>query len=101
MAVLSKNELKRMDEYFRVLNYLSVAQLYLLDNPLLNRKLSLKDVKPNVVGHWGTVPGQNFIYVHLNRIINKYDLNILFLLYQRTYIYSILIIAYFCNILLF
>ena len=76
MATLTKKELKLMDEYFRVLNYLSVGQLYLLDNPLLTRPLTLKDIKPNVVGHWGTAPGQNFIYTHLNRIIKKYNLNI-------------------------
>jgi len=70
--------LKKLDAYFRAANYLSIGQLYLLDNPLLRRKLSLKDIKPNVVGHWGTVPGQNFIYVHLNRVIKKYDLNMIY-----------------------
>ena len=79
MAVLSKKELKLMDEYFRVLNYLSVAQLYLLDNPLPRKPLSMDDIKPNVVGHWGTAPGQNFIYMHLNRIIKKYNLNMIYL----------------------
>ena len=79
MAVLTKKELILMDEYFRVLNYLSVAQLYLLDNPLLRRKLTMNDVKPNVVGHWGTTPGQNFIYMHLNRIIRKYNLRMIYL----------------------
>ena len=72
-------EIKKIDAYFRAANYLSVGQLYLLDNPLLKRKLSLKDVKPNVVGHWGTAPGQNFIYVHLNRVIKKYDLNMIYI----------------------
>ena len=71
MATLTKKELKLMDEYFRVLNYLSVGQLYLLDNPLLKKPLANSDVKPNVVGHWGTAPGQNFIYMHLNRIIKN------------------------------
>ena len=79
MAVLSKSELNKMDAYFRALNYLSVAQLYLLDNPLLKRNLVITDIKPNVVGHWGTAPGQNFIYTHLNRIINKYDLNMIYI----------------------
>ncbi len=79
MAVLSRNELKLMDEYFRVLNYLSVAQLYLLDNPLLRRKLTIDDIKPNVVGHWGTAPGQNFIYMHLNRIIRKNNLKMIYI----------------------
>jgi xylulose-5-phosphate/fructose-6-phosphate phosphoketolase len=79
MAVLSKDELKRMDEYFRVLNYLSVAQLYLLDNPLLRRKLTINDIKPNVVGHWGTAPGQNFIYMHLNRIIKNNNVKMIYI----------------------
>ena len=79
MPTLSRQELKLMDEYFRVLNYLSVAQLYLLDNPLLRRKLSINDVKPNVVGHWGTAPGQNFIYMHLNRVIRKYNLKMIYI----------------------
>ena len=61
MATMTKKELKKMDAYFRALNYLSVAQLYLLDNPLLRRELTINDIKPNVVGHWGTAPGQNFI----------------------------------------
>ena len=63
-----KVELKKIDAYWRAANYLSVGQLYLLDNPLLKRKLTLKDVKSKIVGHWGTAPGQNFIYVHLNRV---------------------------------
>ena len=79
MAVLTKKELNQMDAYFRALNYLSVAQLYLLDNPLLRRPLSINDIKPNVVGHWGTAPGQNFIYMHLNRIIKKYKLRMIYL----------------------
>lgn len=79
MAVLSKKELNRMDAYFRALNYLSVAQLYLLDNPLLKRELLITDVKPNVVGHWGTAPGQNFIYMHLNRVIKKFNLKMIYL----------------------
>ena len=79
MSVLTKNELLLMDEYFRVLNYLSVAQLYLLDNPLLRRPLTMSDIKPNVVGHFGTTPGQNFIYMHLNRIIKKYHLNMIYI----------------------
>ena len=77
--VLSDDMLRRIDAYFRAANYLSVGQLYLLDNPLLKEPLTMKHIKPNVVGHWGTVPGQNFIYVHLNRIIKKYDLNMIYL----------------------
>ena len=79
MASISKKEIKLMDEYFRVLNYLSVAQLYLLDNPLLRRELTINDIKPNVVGHWGTTPGQNFIYMHLNRVIKKDNLHMIYI----------------------
>ncbi|MBR1413948.1 MAG: phosphoketolase family protein [Bacilli bacterium] len=77
--VLSKEELTNINDYFNAANYLSVGQLYLLDNPLLKRKLTLNDIKPKIVGHWGTAPGQNFIYAHLNRIINKYDLNMMYI----------------------
>ena len=77
--MLTKSELKNMDAYFRALNYLSVGQLYLLDNPLLRRELTINDIKPNVVGHWGTAPGQNFIYMHLNRVIKKYNLKMIYI----------------------
>ena len=77
--MLSRRELEKMDAYFRVLNYLSVAQLYLLDNPLLRRPLQITDIKPNVVGHWGTTPGQNFIYMHLNRVIRKYNSKMIYI----------------------
>ena len=70
---------QRMDAYWRAANYVSVGQIYLFDNPLLKRPLELSDVKPLVVGHWGTTPGQNFIYVHLNRIIKKYDLDMFYI----------------------
>ena len=75
----SRNEyFELLDKYFRAANYLSVGQLYLLDNPLLREhKLCESDVKKKLVGHWGTVPGQNFIYAHANRIINKFDLNMI------------------------
>ncbi len=72
-------ELERLDAYFRLANYLSACQLYLLDNPLLKRPLEKKDIKKKIVGHWGTVPGQNFVYTHLNRIIKKYDLNMIYI----------------------
>jgi xylulose-5-phosphate/fructose-6-phosphate phosphoketolase len=75
---LTPELLDKMDAYWRAANYLSVGQIYLYDNPLLKRPLKLADVKPLVVGHWGTTPGQNFIYVHLNRIIKKYDLNMFY-----------------------
>ena len=79
MAILTRKEIEKMDNYFRVLNYLSVAQLYLLDNPLLRRPLDISDIKPNVVGHWGTASGQNFIYMHLNRIIKKNNLKMIYI----------------------
>ena len=70
---LNQEELKSIDGFFRASNYLSCAQLYLLDNPLLRKPLTLSDIKPRLVGHWGTAPGQNFIYTHLNRVIKKYN----------------------------
>ena len=75
---MDTKELKKIDAYFRAANYISVGQLYLLDNPLLKRKLKIEDIKPKTVGHWGTAPGQNFIYAHLNRVIKKYDLNMIY-----------------------
>ena len=72
-------EVKKLDAYFRACNYLSACQLYLLDNPLLKRPLKITDIKKKLVGHWGTVPGQNFIYTHLNRVINKYDVDMIYL----------------------
>ena len=76
---MSDKELELIDKYFNAANYLAAGQLYLLDNPLLRRPLKIEDVKRNIVGHWGTVPGQNFIYVHLNRIIKKYNLDMIYL----------------------
>lgn len=67
-----------MDAYWRAANYLSVGQIYLYDNPLLRRPLELSQIKPTLLGHWGTTPGQNFIYVHLNRIIKEHDLNMIY-----------------------
>jgi xylulose-5-phosphate/fructose-6-phosphate phosphoketolase len=75
---LTPELLGKIDAYWRAANYVSVGQIYLYDNPLLKRPLQLSDVKPLVVSHWGTTPGQNFIYVHLNRVINKYDLNMFY-----------------------
>jgi hypothetical protein len=75
---LSTEELRKMNAYWRAANYLSVGQIYLLDNPLLQEPLTLAHVKPRLLGHWGTTPGLNFLYVHLNRIINKYDLDVLY-----------------------
>ena len=74
---LSPDLLRKMDAYWRAANYLSVGQIYLLDNPLLKQPLTLDHIKPRLLGHWGTTPGLNFIYVHLNRIIRQHDLNII------------------------
>jgi xylulose-5-phosphate/fructose-6-phosphate phosphoketolase len=71
--------LRRMDAYWRAANYLSVGQIYLYDNPLLKRPLVAGDVKHMLLGHWGTTPGQNFVYVHLNRLIRQYDLNMIYI----------------------
>ena len=76
---LTPDLLHNMNAYWRAANYLSVGQIYLYDNPLLKEPLKLSHVKPLVVGHWGTTPGQNFIYVHLNRVIKKYDLDMFYI----------------------
>ncbi len=75
---LSQEELRKMNAYWRAANYLSVGQIYLYANPLLREKLRLEHVKPRLLGHWGTTPGLNFIYVHFNRLIKKYDLNVIY-----------------------
>lgn len=75
----SKEYFAKLDAYWRAANYISVGQLYLKDNPLLRRPLESSDVKAKPIGHWGTIAGQNFIYTHLNRVINKYDLNMLYI----------------------
>ena len=77
--LLSPELLKKMDAYWRAANYLSAGQIYLYNNPLLRQPLQMSDIKPLIVGHWGTTPGQNFIYVHLNRIIKKYDLDMFYI----------------------
>src|SRR6266404_2370602 len=76
---LSAEELRKMHAYWRAANYLSVGQIYLMDIPLLKEPLQLKHVKPRLLGHWGTTSGQNFLYVHLNRVIKQYDLNMLYI----------------------
>lgn len=76
---LSPELLRNMDAYWRAANYLSVGQIYLYDNPLLKRPLMLEDIKNMLLGHWGTTPGQNFIYVHLNRVIKQFDLNMIYI----------------------
>jgi xylulose-5-phosphate/fructose-6-phosphate phosphoketolase len=79
MAKPSKNLMKKMQMYWNAANYLSVGQIYLLDNPLLKEPLKLKHVKPRLLGHWGTTPGLNFIYVHLNRVIKEQDLSMIYI----------------------
>ena len=76
---MTEDYLKKMDAYWRAANYLAAAQLYMLDNPLLREPLTRDQIKKKIVGHWGTVPGQNFVYVHLNRVIKKYDLDMILL----------------------
>src|SRR5881628_2692872 len=71
--------LARIDAYWRAANYLSVGQIYLLDNPLLREPLRPEHIKPRLLGHWGTTPGQNFIYAHLNRVITEYDLDMFYI----------------------
>jgi xylulose-5-phosphate/fructose-6-phosphate phosphoketolase len=75
---LTQDELNKIDAYWRATNYLSVGQIYLRDNPMLREPLALEHVKPRLLGHWGTTPGLNFIYVHMNRIIKKYNLNAIY-----------------------
>src|SRR4030065_858912 len=74
---LSKEDLEKIDAYWRAANYLSVGQIYLYDNPLLKEQLKLEHIKPRLLGHWGTTPGLNFIYVHLNRVIKAHDLSVI------------------------
>ena len=75
---LSPDQLSKMNAYWRAANYISVGQIYLYDNPLLKKPLTLEHIKPRLLGHWGTTPGLNFIYVHLNRVIKRDDLNIIY-----------------------
>ena len=76
---LSKEQLRLLDAYWRAANYLSVGQIYLYDNPLLKEALSKKHIKPRLLGHWGTTPGLNFIYAHLNRVIKTRDLDMIYI----------------------
>jgi xylulose-5-phosphate/fructose-6-phosphate phosphoketolase len=78
-GTLSREGLEKIDAYWRAANYLSVGQIYLYDNPLLKDPLRLEHIKPRLLGHWGTTPGLNFIYVHLNRVIRAYDLNVMYI----------------------
>jgi len=76
---LSSEELQKINAYWRAANYLSVGQIYLCNNPLLRESLKIQDIKPRLLGHWGTTPGLNFIYAHLNRVIKKFDLNVIYI----------------------
>ncbi len=76
----SADQLRKTDAYWRAANYLSVGQIYLYDNPLLRRPLTKEDIKPRLLGHWGTTPGLNFLYVHLNRVIKEFDLNMIYVI---------------------
>src|SRR5208283_4841846 len=76
---LSPEMMRLMQAWWRAANFLSVGQIYLLDNPLLDEPLKPEHIKPRLLGHWGTTPGLNFIYVHLNRIIKEQDVNVLFI----------------------
>src|ERR1700760_1971569 len=77
---LSDNERRKIDAYFRAANYLSVGQIYLYDNPLLKQPLTKEHIKPRLLGHWGTTPGLNPIYAPMNRVINKYDLDAIYVI---------------------
>src|ERR1700677_3157321 len=76
---LTPDELRKIDAYWRAANYLSVGQIYLYENPLLTQPLRADDIKPRLLGHWGTTPGLNFIYAHANRLIKKYDLDMIYI----------------------
>ena len=77
---LTAEELSKMDAYWRASNYLSVGQIYLLDNPLLQEPLKREHIKPRLLGHWGTSPGLNMLYTHLNRVIKRDDLNMIYII---------------------
>jgi xylulose-5-phosphate/fructose-6-phosphate phosphoketolase len=78
-TTLDTTELTLLDRYWRAANYLSVGQIYLLDNPLLREPLRREHIKPRLLGHWGTTPGLNFVYVHLNRVIKRHDLSVIYI----------------------
>src|SRR5579864_2509210 len=80
LGPLAPDELRKMDAWWRAANYLSIGQIYLYDNPLLKKPLKKEHIKPRLLGHWGTTPGLNLIYVHLNRIIKECDLNVIYII---------------------
>src|SRR4051812_4048754 len=77
-TALSDDEVEKIDAWWRAAHYLPAGQIYLCDNPLLKRSLSREHIKPRLLGHWGTTPGLNLVYVHLNRVIKKYDLDVVY-----------------------
>src|SRR5712671_1977177 len=77
---LTPEELRKMNAYWRAANYLSAGQIYLYDNPLLLEPLKIEHIKPRLLGHWGTTPGLNFIYAHLNRLIREHDLDMIYVI---------------------
>ena len=79
MKTLNPELLRKIDAYWRAANFLSVGQIYLYDNPLLKQPLKLEHIKPRLLGHWGTTPGLNFIYAHLNHVIKEHDLNVIYI----------------------
>ena len=83
--VLDADTARKIDAYWRAANYLSVGQIYLCNNPLMREPLAASDVKRMLLGHWGTTPGQNFIYTHMNRVIKKYDLDMIYMSRPRTW----------------
>src|SRR3954470_9166215 len=80
MPALSDQDLELVDAYWRAANYLSVGQIYLLDNPLLRRPLTVDDIKPRLLGHWGTTPGLNLLYAHVNRVIRERDADVIYVM---------------------
>ena len=76
---MTEEDVSLIDAYWRAANYLSVGQIYLLDNPLLRDPLTIDDIKPRLLGHWGTTPGLNFIYAHMNRVINRHDVDAIYI----------------------
>ncbi len=82
---LSPELLQKMDAWWRAANYLNIGQIYLMANPLLKEPLKTEHIKPRLLGHWGTSPGLNLVYVHLNRLINQYDLNVVYMAGQNIF----------------
>jgi xylulose-5-phosphate/fructose-6-phosphate phosphoketolase len=86
-GTLDEEQLRLIDAYWRAANYLSVGQIYLLDNPLLREPLRIEQVKPRLLGHWGTTPGLNFVYVHMNRVIKARDMDAMYVILPRGHLH--------------